>query len=380
MTKIEKLLLNKITSLSNEKFLDVVIYFNDYEKIKNLLKTYNINNQYYEFINAIGARLNTRQIFSLSSHKVVEYITSASKVEALMDIAKKTINIEKLHCQNILGQNKTLAIIDTGIASHLDFLSFKNRIIYFYDFVNKKTNFYDDNGHGTFVSGVAAGNGFLSAGKYTGIAPMANIIMLKALDKRGEASAFNILDSMEWIYNYGKEYNIDAVCMSFGSNPLDRNDPLAMGANALYNKGITVIAAAGNSGPEPRTIKSPGVSNKIITVGGVDDRQEQISVPDFSSRGPAYSIYKPDLLAPSVEIVSTNFENVENIPYTTMSGTSVATPIVAGTVLLLKQINKDLTPLQIKRLLLKNTITLPQNIGGGRNKQGFGFLNLKNLF
>ena len=201
--------------------------------------------------------------------------------------------------------------------------------------------------------------------------------MLKALDYNGEANAFDILRAMEWVYDNCDNYNIDCVCMSFGSNPLDKNDPLVMSANALTSKGITIVAAAGNSGPEPRTIKSPGVSSKIITVGGVNDRNQEFSVPDFSSRGPAYSIYKPDILAPAVDIQSLNYKDLDTIPYTKMSGTSVATPIVAGTVLLIKQLNPYFTPQQTKRFITTKTITLPQSIGGGRNKQGYGVLNLK---
>lgn len=380
MKKIEKTLLFNIFSCDSENKHNVIIFFNDYKKVYDLLKKKNIESKYFKFINGIGARMNINQIISLSKENVVEYITSASNVEALMDKARETININALHSQNILGQNRTLAIIDTGISPHIDFLSYTNRIIFFKDFVNDREGFYDDNGHGTFISGVAVGNGYASGGKYQGIAPKANLVMLKALDKNGEANAFNILSGMEWIYDNFKEYNIDAVCMSFGSNPLDKDDPLVIGANALVKSGITVICAGGNSGPEPRTIKSPGVSNKVITVGGVNDREEDLIVPEFSSRGPAYSFFKPDILAPAVDIISTNYRDLEEVPYTTMSGTSVATPIVAGTVILLKQLKPDLTPIRIKNIITSNTLLLPSAIGGGRNKQGYGMLKIKKTF
>ena len=385
MIKIERMLLQQITvydysDIKNEKELKVIVYYNNKNDISKILKQLKISEiYYYKIIKAVGLSITPKTILELSKYNVVEYITSASKVQTLMDRAKQTINISKWHENNILGQDKTLAIIDTGVAPHIDFLSYKNRIKFFHDFINDKKEFYDDNGHGTFVSGVALGNGFASGGKYCGIAPQSKLVMLKALDRNGEASALSVLKAMEWIFDNAKNYDIDVVCMSFGSNPLDKNDPLSLGVSSLIdNRGITVVVAAGNSGPESRTIKSPGVNNKAITVGGVDDRMgdNNLTVPDFSSRGPAYSFYKPDLLSPAVDIVSTS--NDDNNIYTIMSGTSVATPIVAGTALLIKQIYPNLTPGQVKRLLLSNTILLPQNIGGGRNKQGYGVLKIKN--
>ena len=107
-----------------------------------------------------------------------------------------------------------------------------------------------------------------------------------------------------------KKYNIKVVCMSFGSMVLSSNDPLITGAEVLWNNGITVVAAAGNSGPESQTIKSPGASSKIITVGAINDNrkngkynEDNFVIADFSSRGPILDNYKPDLVVPGVDIM-----------------------------------------------------------------------------
>ena len=167
--------------------------------------------------------------------------------------------------------------------------------------------------------------------------------------------------------------------MSFGSEPLGQNDPIMLGAEALWKDGVVVVAAAGNSGPEYQTIKSPGISRNIITVGGIDDnrydkfsyKKEYFEIADFSSRGPALRGVKPDLVAPSVDIISCGIKNF----YTTLSGTSVATPMVAGLCCLILEKNKNISPSQVKNLLLKSC----QPLGFERNQEGFGIPNISNL-
>ena len=241
------------------------------------------------------------------------------------------------------------------------------------------SSYYDDNGHGTFVAGVCSGNGALSGGRFSGIAPQSNIFSLKALDKNGEASADKILKAMEWVYDNHRKNNITVVCMSFGSEPLGLNDPIMSGAESLWRDGVVVVAAAGNSGPEFQTIKSPGVSRTIITVGGFDDNriEEKIErrffeIAPFSSRGPAFKSFKPDLVAPAVDITSCGRDKV----YTRLSGTSVATPMIAGLCALLKEYNQNLSPNEIKRKLLASC----QPICFNRNLEGYGFPNIEKLF
>ena len=120
----------------------------------------------------------------------------------------------------------------------------QNKIIKFIDLINKKTSPYDDNGHGTFVSGIACGNGVFSQ-SHRGIAPLSNIISIKALSVSGDSNSNVILDAMQWVYENHKAYKIDVVCMSFGAEYGKNFDPLSQGAEALWKAGIVVVAAAG---------------------------------------------------------------------------------------------------------------------------------------
>ena len=291
----------------------------------------------------------------------------------MMDVSRKILNLDNV---TLSGKDVTIAFIDTGINKHIDFCLGKNRIIVFKDFVNNYDTIYDDNGHGTFVTGVAGGSGYLSNKSLKGIAPNCNIISLKALDQKGEANALTILEAMQWVYDNHKKYNIKVVCMSFGSEPLGNKDPIMKGAEGLWNQGVCVVTAGGNSGPTSNTIKSPGISKKIITVGGLNDHRKAdgsfdenfFEVAKFSSRGPALGKIKPDIIAPSVDIVSCSHLG----GYKKMSGTSVATPMVAGICALIYEKYPNVMPDQIKRYLLQNA----KAINSSRFAQGFGVVCL----
>ena len=369
--KIDKYLLNKVNVLSSDENLYAFIFSNHVERLKKILNFNKIQiiNE-YSFINALFCKLKKGDILGLSDYQEIDYISSVMNVNALMYISKKILGTEELFSS---GRNINIAFIDTGITPHCDFSLGENRIKFFKDFVNDKSQPYDDNGHGTFVCGVCSGNGNLSALKYSGIAPCSNIFALKALNNKGEASANQILDAMQWVYDNHKKYDIKIVCMSFGSEPIGHNDPIMIGAETLWKEGVVIVAAAGNSGPEYQTIKSPGVSSKIITVGGFDDKrksnkyfnEEDFDVAKFSSRGPAYQRFKPDIIAPSVDIISCGKDK----DYITLSGTSVATPMVAGLVALIYEKYKDITPDEIKRILLSSCKPIVNN----KNFEGFGY-------
>lgn len=367
--------LKKIMTLENinrdVKCLIYVLGFNS--NLKRIEESGVKIEQKFPFINAVSARVPVGLINKLSMQNYIEYISSQSKVEALMHIARKVLKVsESSYSGNEIG----VAYIDTGIAPHPDFKLIKNRIIKFVDLINEKEYPYDDNGHGTFVAGVGSGNGVLSGGKYKGIATNSNIISIKALDKHGEANATKILEAMQWVYDNHLDYNIKVVCMSFGSEPLGYNDPIMKGAEALWKKGIVIVSAAGNSGPEYQTIKSPGISPRIITVGGMNDnrfddeyKEEFFEIANFSSRGPAFNKFKPDIVAPSVDINSCSNKD----GYTKLSGTSVATPMIAGLCALAFEKNKYLRPDQIKRALLACCNGITYN----RNLEGYGLPNLE---
>lgn len=372
MEKIDKRLTSLITSFADVKKIDCFVYYRSKAEILRIFKNIHIENDYC-FIRALHCKMTKEEILTYSNFNAVEYISSLSKATCQMNVSKEILKAEEVA---LMGKGVNVAVIDTGIFPHADFLLGENRIKFFKDFVAEKKEMYDDNGHGTFVCGVCAGGGYLSKFKFCGIAPKAKLFVLKALDENGEATANKILDAMEWVFDHHIAENIKVVCMSFGSEPIGFNDPIMLGANALWKDGVVVVAAAGNSGPKESTIKSPGISPEIITVGGFDDNRfddnsfnkDFFEMANFSSRGPALRHFKPDLVAPSVDITSCGIKNF----YTKLSGTSVATPMIAGVVCLMLERFPNLTPNQIKTRLLQGC----SSIGFDANSEGYGVPNL----
>ena len=370
--KIESKLF-EVVSLNLKNNVECIAYVSDFNKARNFFGDEIVME--LPIIGAVALKTNSSKLIDGCNKSWIKSVTRQTNVLALMNTARKILTSGN----GLSGEGVTVAYIDTGIAPHLDFMLKKDRIISFIDLVSNKKRPYDDNGHGTFVAGVGSGNGIMSGGKFSGIAPKSNIISIKALNGDGEANAVNILEAMQWIYDNAKKFNIKIVCMSFGSEPLGINDPIMKGAEALWNKGITMVAAAGNSGPEFETIKSPGISPRIITVGGFNDNRaengefniKEFSIAPFSSRGPALRRYKPDVVAPSVNITSCS--NLSSSDYTKMSGTSVATPMVAGLAALMLEKEPRLSPDQVKLRLM--SVATP--ISFNRNLEGAGFPFLK---
>ncbi|MBP3620019.1 MAG: S8 family peptidase [Clostridia bacterium] len=376
--KIDRQILEQISILNFDRKIFCFVIAKDFVATRQHLRQKNIHIQEeYPFINAFFCKASKKEILVLSNVRQVEFISTLAKVSSLMFLSRKILQTEGI---GLYGKNVGVAFIDTGISCHCDFMLGKNRICEFKDFIGDKNIPYDDNGHGTFVAGVCSGSGCLSNFKFSGIAPQSNIFALKALDGKGEATANKIIDAMSFVFDNHKKLGIKVVCMSFGSEPLGHNDPIMLGAEALWKDGVVVVAAAGNSGPEHQTIKSPGISPRIITVGGIDDNRDNeksfnrnsFEIADFSSRGPAFRSIKPDLVAPSVDIVSCGVSK----NYTTLSGTSVATPMIAGLCCLLCEKYPEIKPEQVKRLLLESC----QSLGFERNFEGYGLPNIEKIF
>jgi len=373
--KIEPAILRNVSALSVNQTIDCVLFASDYYKVKKCLND-EFKPIFYPFIGAFGLKLKLKNIFELARIREVTYITQATKVSACINVANKILNTPS----EVKDADFSTVVIDTGVWPHLDFMVPRKKIVKFVDLVNFRSYPYDDNGHGTFVCGALCGGGTLSP-KHKGVDPATNLIVIKALDANGETGANSILSAMQWVYENRKKFKIRLVCMSFGSVALGKNDPLMLGAEKLWDTGIVVVCAAGNSGPKSETIKSPGSSYKIITVGALDDKRlldepqyERFQVADFSSRGPINNTYKPDVLASGVDIKGLN--NSVNPLYTTMSGTSVSTPIVAGLCSRLIKLSPNSSPDRIKKQLIKacNPITFD------RNSEGFGWIDGRKLF
>lgn len=373
--KIDKSLIDKIVmQKTNVENVGCIILSKEYNKTKKeLYKLLNCNICELPIISGFAVSCDIGCIYKIASLNCVKFIASDTKVNSLMFKSNEFLHTKNLKNISIKNNTHSVAIIDTGVYPHIDFCLGKNRIIQFIDLINQNIDMYDDNGHGTFVTGVLAGNSIID--KYSGIDNNADVIVIKALDNVGETTSIKILQAMQWILDNRKKFNIKVVCMSFGSLLGDKNDPLMFGVEVLWDNGITVVCAGGNSGPDMSTIMSPGASKKVITVGSLDEIDKPLIVADFSSRGPVGNYYKPDLLVPGVNIISTNVFGSNKKFYTKMTGTSVSTPMVAGVVSLLNNINPKYTPDQIKYMLVSACTKLT----GDKNSEGFGYLDLNKI-
>ena len=360
--KISVDLLSNVNVLSCEKF-PIILSSNNFNETKQFLDTYKYSYKPYRFTHCFCLSADNDDLAILSDQTATRFIQT-NKVVSAENFEQEFINIKSLTEDKYFGQDQTICFIDTGIHPHLDFIFPYSKILKFKDFINNISVPYDDNGHGTFVAGIACGNGIFAPNN-KGFAPQSNLVVLKALDKNGSGSSNLILDAMQWVYENYKAYKISVVCMSFGASFSEPYDPLSIGAEALWKCGITVVAAAGNSGPKLNTIKSPGNNPNIITVGALDVKT--LSVANFSSRGPTMHGHKPDLLAPAVDITSCNNTY---LPYTKMSGTSVAAPIVASICSILKSKYPKMTNNEIKQFLLSHCTHLT----GNYDEEGAGYL------
>ena len=199
------------------------------------------------------------------------------------------------------GKGIGVCILDTGIYEHIDFTG---RIWAFYDFLAFKRRPYDDNGHGTHVAGLVAGDGTASMGKYRGAAPGCGIIALKVLDRYGTGSQDDVLRALRWIREYRQQYRIRVVNISVGTtcNSKRNHARLLESVEQLWDEGVVVVTAAGNQGPRPGSITAPGSSKKVITVGSSDLLEGRSAI---SGRGPtAECVCKPDIVAPGNKIMS----------------------------------------------------------------------------
>jgi subtilisin family serine protease len=305
------------------------------------------------------------------------------------------------------GTGIGVAVIDSGITPWHDDLSGVGgqRVVRFVDFVNGGTTAYDDNGHGTHVAGVVGGNGFDSGGGRTGVAPGANLTVLKVLDKQGKGHVSDVIAALDYVVANKDALKIRVVNLSVAAAVHESydTDPLTVAARRAVMAGIVVVAAAGNFGSDVDgnaqygSVAAPGNVPWVLTVGasshmGTADRKDD-TMAAFSSRGPTAvdQAAKPDVVAPGVGIESLSdpasaFYTTKSayllpgtvstayLPYLSLSGTSVAAPVVTGTVALLLQANPALTPNAVKAILQYTAQVYP---GYDALTQGAGFINAR---
>ncbi|MFJ3798981.1 S8 family serine peptidase [Streptomyces sp. NPDC090088] len=248
------------------------------------------------------------------------------------------------------GKGVKVAVLDTGVdTTHPDL---KDAVVASANFAGTRTT--DDMfGHGTHVASSIAGSGAASGGKYKGVAPGAQLLNAKVLDDDGYGSDSGIVAGMQWAVDQGAK----VINMSLGQRDVYGTDPLEQAVDELSAaKGVLFAISAGNDGPGEGTLASPGSADAAITVAAVDHDD---SLGSFSSRGPtADDGLKPDISAPGVNIVGAKAKNAvigtdAGTPgYITLSGTSMASPHVAGAAAILAQQHPDWTGERIKAALM----------------------------
>ncbi|WP_433124668.1 S8 family peptidase [Micromonospora sp. CA-240977] len=246
------------------------------------------------------------------------------------------------------GTGVRVAVLDTGADfTHPDLVG---RVADRSDFTAEGGDAVDHNGHGTHVASTIAGTGAAAHGQRRGVAPDAKLVIGKVLDDHGSGDDSGIIAGMEWAAT-----RADVINMSLGgSDPDDGNDPLSLAVDGLSEQtGVLFVIAAGNTGG---AISSPGSAASALTVGAVDSDDK---LADFSSRGPLVTsnVAKPELVAPGVDIVAaraagTNLQDPIDKHYEAISGTSMASPHVAGAAALLAQRHPDWTGAQLKAALV----------------------------
>lgn len=293
-----------------------------------------------------------------------------------MNQKSNTLSINEIYSLNKInyhGKGSCVAILDTGIYPHPDL---KQQLQYFKDFVNNRVGAYDDNSHGTHVAGILAGNGAASNKGICGVAPEAQIIALKILDKNGSGDKKALLTACIWLLENYKKYNIKVINISIGSettNCDEEQNELANIIDELWDSGLSIVVSAGNNGPGPGTITFPGTCEKVITVGSDSRIISSSKSTAYSGEGPTKcNVIKPDIIAPGSNIISCH--NKYN-GYTVKSGTSMSTPIVSGAIALYLEKYPNASNETIKKHL-KSSAT---DLGLSPNKQGAGLLNILNF-
>ncbi|MGW0936166.1 S8 family serine peptidase [Streptomyces sp. NPDC002666] len=291
------------------------------------------------------------------------------RVEAALKDSVPQINAPQAWAEGYDGKGIKVAVLDTGIdADHPDV---KDRILETRSFVPGE-EVDDKNGHGTHVASTIAGSGAASDGVNKGVAPAAGLLVGKVLSDGGSGADSGIIEAMEW----AKAEGADVVSMSLGSSiPDDGTDPMSQAVNALSADGGPLYVIAAGNAYGSGTIGSPGSADKALTIAAVD---KQDGRADFSSMGPLVRSYglKPDLSAPGVDINAAASQSVPGIEgmYQSMSGTSMATPHVAGAAAIVKERHPDWSGQRIKEALMTSSKVLPAYTP---YEQGTGRLDVK---
>jgi serine protease AprX len=385
----------------------VIITTHQRAELDQVMSTINIPYLALSELPMAGASLTKTQIANLAQDARVKSIYFDAPLQYYNFTSGEITHGHYVHdVEGVTGLGSTIAVLDSGVdATHPDLLlgekTIQNvKIAGDLDFAGGKNMFLEgipntdtSSGHGSHVGGTVAGTGSASsdderrANYHAGIAPNATLVGLGA----GEAiSILYALAGFDYAIANREKYSIDVITNSWGGgdgNNLDPNNPINQASYYAYSKGIVVTFAASNSGPDENTLNQYAIAPWVINVAAGTPTHQ---LADFSSRGVAGDPIKtPDITAPGSNIISTRALNTPlpamgpvldashpeyYVYYASMSGTSMATPFVAGVVGLLLEVNPQLSPDQIETIIRQSADDMP---GYQKHQVGDGYINVK---
>ncbi len=324
---------------------------------------YTITRDYYRVLNGVALQCKRGMINSIRALPMVKQVSLDREVKA--DLKESVRQIRADVVQDSLGytgKGVLVGDVDTGIDYDNPALGGgfgpAFRVIGGYDFANNDNDPMDDHGHGTHVAGIIGANG---GDTLRGVAPEVKFLAVKVLDANGSGSASNVIAGVDYCLdpdnNPATDDAVDVINMSLGGSP-SPDDPLESAVDNATKAGVLCVIAAGNSGQAGYgTIGSPGTSGSALTVGACDSTDQ---IAFFSSLGPdaIHSAIKPEVVAPGVNILSTILNNQT----ASWSGTSMATPHVAGVAALLKQEHPLWPPEKIKAVIVNSAHSVGDSV------------------
>ena len=393
--------------LRSGQSVDVIVQYKvapDTAHFSRMMSKGAVLHRQFNVIHGAAFAVNSASLKALAKDPNVAFVTpdrtvTATASSVVTDYYDQAVIAPYAWSLGWTGKGIGVAVIDSGITAGKDFSISSGtgtRIVYSQNFVPGQTGTTDLYGHGTHVAGILSGNGADSKGKgfkktFMGIADSANLVNLRVLDQNGNGKDSTVIAAIEKAIALKSKYNIRVINLSLGRPVYEKSslDPLCLAVESAWKSGIVVVVAAGNDGRDNSkktdgygTITAPGNDPYVITVGamkpmGTANRADDL-IASYSSKGPTLFDHtvKPDLVAPgnlSISVLASSTATLaKNYPqnvvtlgsystttkgtstYFTLSGTSMATPVVSGAAALLLQKTPSLTPDQVKARLMKS--------------------------
>lgn len=341
--------------------------------------------------NIICAELNSKGINRLIEYPEVEFVYF-DDYAFLCGMSIPTANKVKVSTKtSYSGKGVGVGLIDSGVYPHSDLITPFNRIQLFVDLVNGHKFPYDDNGHGTSTAGIISGNGTLSNGMYTGVAPESKLYCYKAFDKLGKGYVSDVLFALENLINISDEHNIRVICMPF--ELLKYDNFFVSCFNKLFSlavsKSIVITVPSGSNKGIDGSITGFANSDNCLTISGLNTKGK-IEPYAYSSVGAPKKPKKPDFTAACCDIISLNSNTLYmsekngikqyppklDVSYRSFTGTSLATAYITGLCALIFEQNNEYTFKDIKSLL---SVGAEEIEDIPLNSQGLGRVNINKI-